>query len=114
MSNPWNRSISDNERQSDERERVREELEARLLSGGVLLTGSESDAQIVDLADALEAFEHARALVGGDSMVNTRSSSRPDDERLVLPARRADESVEQYLGRVRVAAERLRAFTANP
>ena len=114
MSNPWNRSISDSERQSDERERVREELEARLLSGGVLLTGSESDEQIVELTDALEGFERARALVGGDSMVNTRDSSRPDDDRLVLPARRDDESVEQYLGRVRAAAERLRAFTDSP
>ncbi len=114
MSNPWNRSISDSERQSDERERVREELEARLLNGGVLLTGTESDTQIVDLSDALEGFDHARALVGGDSMVNTRNSSRPDDERLVLPGRCDDESVEQYVGRVRAATERLRALTANP
>jgi hypothetical protein len=40
-------------------------------------------------------------------MINTPESSRPDDSRLVTPARRDDESVEHYLGRLREATRRL-------
>ncbi len=110
MSNPWNESSSDTPQRSDERERVREELEGRLMNGGVLLTGSENDEQIVDLANALEAFELARSRLGGDSMVNSRESSQPDDERLVLPLRRDDDSVDRYVARVRMATDQLRAL----
>jgi hypothetical protein len=92
---------------SQERQRVRDELEGRLTRSGIALTGTESDEQIVALADSLEAFESARARRGGDSMVNTPESSRPDDARLVIPVRRDDESVEQYLGRLREATRRL-------
>jgi len=108
MVNRWNDPADEaNPHRSEERQRVRDELETRLARGGVALTGSESDEQIVALADALEAFEHARARRGGDSMVNTPESSRPDDQRLVVPARRDDESVDQYIGRLREAARRL-------
>jgi hypothetical protein len=101
----WGTPADESPGRSDERERVREELEGRLFAIGVLLTGSESDEQIVRLADAVEAFDAARARAGGDSMVNTRGSSRPDDPRLVLPARRDDESVERYIARIRVATQ---------
>ncbi|MFI5227487.1 MAG: hypothetical protein ACHQWU_00375 [Gemmatimonadales bacterium] len=107
MSNPWNPSFDQATPRQDERQRVREELEGRLSRGGVQLTGSETDDQLVDLSNAFEAFDLARARLGGDSMVNTAASSRPDDERLVLPERRDDESVERYLSRVRAATELL-------
>ena len=108
MVDRWNDQADEtNPHRSEERQRVRDELEARLTRSGVALTGSESDQQIVALADALEAFEHARARRGGDSMVNTPESSRPDDQRFVIPVRRDDESVEQYLGRLRDAARRI-------
>ena len=97
----------DDAAREDERERVREELEVRLMRSGVLLTGSETHEQIVALMNATEAFESARARAGGDSMVNTHESSRPDDQRFVIPTRRDDESVEQYLGRIRQATDRL-------
>ena len=118
MSNSWNPSVGDAgdagdtgdaAGRSDERQRVREELEGRLSHGGVHLTGSETDDQLVDLSNALEAFDLARARLGGDSMVNTRESTRPDDARFVLPARRDDETVERYLGRVRGATEAMLA-----
>ena len=38
-------------------------------------------------------------------MVNTPESSQPDDPHYVLPRRRDDEPVEQYVRRVRDAAE---------
>ena len=101
----WDVPADEPEARSDERELVREELEGRLFESGVKLTGSETDDQIVRLADAVEAFDAARARAGGDSMVNTPSSSRPDDRRFVLPDRRDDESVERYIGRIRGAVE---------
>lgn len=103
----WGMPADEPAARGDERERVREELEGRLFDSGVMLTGSETDEQIVRLADAVEAFETARARAGGDSMVNTRSSSRPEDPRFVMPARRDDEAVEQYVRRIRGAADRL-------
>jgi len=92
---------------SDERARVREELEGRLSASGVNLTGSESDAQIITLSDVVEQFDAARERLGADSMVNTPESSQPEAERFVLPARRDDESVEQYVSRIRVATRKL-------
>ena len=111
-SQQWDVPADEPEARSDERELVREELEGRLFESGVKLTGSETDEQIVRLADAVEAFDSARARAGGDSMVNTPYSTRSDDPRFVLPVRRDDESVEQYLGRIRSAAERIRRDTA--
>ena len=106
-SQEWGTPADEPAARNDERELVREELEGRLFDSGVKLTGSETDEQIVRLADAVEAFDAARARAGGDSMVDTPFSSRPDDPRFVLPVRRDDESVEQYLGRIRGATERI-------
>jgi hypothetical protein len=91
----------------DARARVREELEGRLLQRGVFLSGAESDEQIVMIVDALEAFDTRRMQLGGDSMVTARDPSRPPDERMAPPARRDDESVDQFVRRVREAADRL-------
>ena len=82
-------------------------FEARLSADGVSLHGSESDSQIIALSNALESFDAARQRLGGDSMVNTVDSSRPDDQRFVLPTRRDDESVDQYIRRIREATRRL-------
>ena len=101
----WDTPADEPAARRDERELVREELEGRLFESGVMLTGAETDEQIVRLADAVEAFDAARARAGGDSMVNTPSSSRPDDPRFVLPVRQDDESAERYILRVRAAAE---------
>jgi hypothetical protein len=95
----------DSPARTEERNGVRDELEGRLIHNGVVLSGSESDEQILAIADAVEAFEAARAAAGGDSMINTLESSQPEDAHYVLPRRRDDESVEQYVRRVRDAAE---------
>ena len=101
----WETPADEPAARSEERELVREELEGRLFESGVMLTGSESDDQIVRLADAVEEFDAARARAGGDSLVNTPSSSSPDDPRFVLPVRRDDESVERYLLRIKQCTE---------
>lgn len=108
MPDRWNRTDDDiSPLRNEQRQRVREELEARLSADGVRLHGSESDLQIIALSNALESFDAARQRLGGDSMVNTVDSSRPDDQRLVLPTRRDDESVDQYIRRIREATRRL-------
>ena len=106
-SQQWDVPADEPEARSDERKLVREELEGRLFGNGVMLTGSETDDQIVRLADAVEAFESARARAGGDSMVNTPESSRPENPRFVRPVRRDDESVERYILRIRAAADEI-------
>lgn len=107
MADQWTNPSNEPNTSRDERERVREELEARLMRSGVHLTGSESDAQIVALSNAVDDMDTARARLGGDSMVDTPDSSQPEDSRLVLPLRRDDESVDQYVSRIRAAARRL-------
>ena len=95
----------DSPARAEERNAIRDELEGRLTRSGVVLSGSENDEQILAIADAVEAFDAARSAAGGDSMVNTPESSQPDDPHFVLPRRRDDESVEQYVIRLRDAAE---------
>lgn len=105
----WNdpREDADNPHREAERAAVRDEIAARLAERGVALTGDESDEQVVRLLDAVDDFERARAVVGGDSMVNDRRSSSPDDPALVIPVRQGDEPVERYIERIRAAAARL-------
>jgi len=103
-SNPAEES---NPHRTEDRERVRDELEARLDANGVRVIGSESDEQIVALADALELFDGARQRVGADSLTNTFESSPPDDPRFVIPSRRDDESTDQYISRIHAATRRL-------
>src|SRR5689334_12609503 len=57
----------DSPARAEERNGVRDELEGRLTHSGVLLNGSETDDQILAIADAVEAFENARSAAGGDS-----------------------------------------------
>jgi hypothetical protein len=105
----WNdpREDADNPHRAAERAAVRDEIAARLAEHGVTLTGDESDEQVVRLLDAVDDFERARSLVGGDSMVNDRRSSSPDDPAFVIPVRQGDEPVERYVDRIRAAAARL-------
>jgi hypothetical protein len=108
MPDRWNNPADEsNPLRTEERERVRDELESRLEANGVKLTGSESDEQIVALSNAFELFDAARERAGADSMTNTFESSRPDDVRFVIPIRRDDESTDQYIARVHAATRRL-------
>ena len=97
-----------NPHRADDRERATEQLAARLRGRQVPLNGDESSDDIVAMATAVENFEAAVMAVGGDSMTNAPDSHDPDDESLVLPHRRDDESPQAYVGRVSAAAEKVR------
>jgi len=108
MPDRWNNPADEaNPLRTEERERVRVELESRLEANGVRITGSESDDQIVALSNAFELFDAARERAGAVSMTNTFESLRPEDPRFVVPQRRDDESTDQYISRIQAASRRL-------
>jgi len=92
-------------RATEQREALVEVL-ARLDDRGI----DASDAPIevvVDLLEAVEAFERAVEARGGDLMVDTPPSRQPDEATFVLPRRAADEPVSEFAKRVRAATARL-------
>lgn len=97
----------DNPLRDEQRHAIRDELEGRLRHRGAALTGSETDGDILSLSSAVDHFERAVMQAGGDLMVDTPESSRPDNPDHVLPQRRGDESVEAYVQRVQEAAGRI-------
>ena len=71
---------------------------------GVEVEGTEDSDRLADVLDAVETFERARALRGGDSFTNDPGADEPDDARFVVPTRAADEGLDGYAKRVRAAA----------
>ena len=105
----WN-DPADDERhphRAAEREHARAEFESRLRDRRISIAGGESDADLIAIVNAVEEFESRVSQLGGDTFVNTPESSEPDDARLVLPARRDDESAAAYAERIRKAAQSL-------
>lgn len=94
----------ENPLRDEQRHAVRDELEARLRHRGASLSGNESDAEVVELSNAVDRFERAVMQAGGDLMVDTPESSSPDNPANVLPQRRADEAVAGYVRRIDDAA----------
>jgi hypothetical protein len=88
--------------------RAVETLVGQLTKRGVRLFDNESPAELGDLSEEVERFEAAVAALGGDSMRNAPDSALPEDQRLVLPRRRDDESVVRYAARINAATELLR------
>ena len=84
-----------------------EMVASNLRQRGVDVDGSEDSELLVRLLDAVETFDHARALRGADSFVNAPDSTQPDDERFVVPARNGDEPLDAYAKRVREAAAKI-------
>ena len=105
----WNDPAEEerNPHRAEERRRTRDELEARLRERRIEVSEDESDEDVLLIMNAVEVFEGRLAQLGEDSFVNTPESSQPDDERLVLPRRRDDESAEAYSARIVAAAERM-------
>ena len=83
------------------------ELAGRVRQKGVLIDGSETPAQLDDLLSAIDRFEAAVIGRGGDLMVNTPTSSQPEDPQFVIPRREPGEDVDIYAGRIVAAAARL-------
>jgi hypothetical protein len=99
---------------AEERAAATAELAERLARRGIRLTGRETSEEVSDLLDAVELFESEVEAHGGDLMVDTLQSSRPDDPHFVLPQRHSGESVTDYQLRVEAATERLRAHPRRP
>ena len=80
---------------------------------GVEVDGSEDSDELASVLDAVETFERARYLRGGDSFVNDPDSTQPDDKRFVLPQRHGDERLDAYARRVRQAAAQIMSPAAT-
>jgi hypothetical protein len=94
-------------RQESDIERAVAIATTRLRGRGVDVTGSESSQQLVRLLTAVEEFERAVERRGGDTFINTRGSSQPENPEWVLPARAADESIDAYIRHVERATEQI-------
>src|SRR4029077_12638635 len=93
---------------ADERRAASAEVSARLRGRGITLTGAEKAEELADLLSAVERFERAVELHGGDLMVDDLKSSRPDDRHFVVPKRAPREAVRAYIGRIDAATIGLR------
>lgn len=86
-------------------ENASEAIRNRLTARGLRLAGDESNMDLVNLLEAVERFELAVTQQGGDLMVDEDPEGRPivaepDDPRFVIPGRRADETVREYIQRI--------------
>ena len=85
-----------------------ETIRGQLIERDVRLSGDETPEQLANLLTAVQEFERAVAVLGGDSMTNAPDSTDADDPDFVLPRRRDDERVALYTARISAAATRLR------
>jgi hypothetical protein len=92
---------------SEEREAVAIELSGRLAQKGVEVGSDEDPGQLADLLSAVEEFERTVTAAGGDLYVDSPKSKEPEDRRLVLPLRRADEPITGYSQRILAAAKEI-------
>ena len=83
------------------------EVSGRLFQKGVDVSSDEDPAELADLLSAVERFEQAVINRGGDLMVNMPDSTDPQDPAFVLPARKADESIRDYIAHIGEAAAML-------
>jgi hypothetical protein len=91
----------------EQRQHIRDELEAWLRHRYVPLFGTESDEEVLSIVNALERFEAAVIAAGGDLMVDSPESSEPEHPEYVIPRRRDDEAADAYVARVHFAADRV-------
>ena len=85
-----------------------ETIRGQLIERDVALSGVETPEQLANLLTAVQEFERAVAVLGGDSMTNAPDSRDADDPDFVLPRRRDDERIGAYTARISAAAARLR------
>ena len=110
MTGPYEREQRDlNPNRVEEERRARREAEYRLRERGIEVRPEDSDEEVADLLDAVEAFEAAVSARGGDLFVDRIGSSEPEDPAFVPPVRQPGESAAKYRRRIFAGAERLRA-----
>jgi hypothetical protein len=96
-----------NPHRDEERRRNADEIALRLRDRLIEVDGSEEPDDLATLMEAVEQFEAAVELRGGDLMVDSPRSSRPETPGFVLPPRRDDESLRGYALRIREEADRI-------
>lgn len=102
-----------NRHRRDEERRARSELVGRLLDRAIEVDAGASDEIVVELWEAVEAFEAGVEARGGDLMVDSPPSHEPDNPRFVLPRREASEPLDRFTARIRAATDRLRSSRAD-
>lgn len=102
-----------NRHRTAERRDVEAEALAHLRNRGILLDEDESPDRVVEVLEAVEAFERAVEARGGDLMVDTPPVREPDNPLFVLPRLQADESLPDYVRRIQQATGRLKASRAG-
>jgi hypothetical protein len=96
--------------QSEDLKRASRETADRLRARGIQLDGRESADQLVAVQEAVERFEEAVEMKGGDLMVDEGSPDhppQPDDPDFALPIRAGHESIAAYLERLEKAIDRV-------
>ena len=105
--NEWNRDVA----------RVASEMAGRLRARGIAVNDDDSPDDVVALAEAVEDFESAVESRGGDLMVDeppVRGAPQPDDPHFLLPKRGADETVSDYLDRLKRRTAAVRQHERRP
>jgi len=101
-SNEWNPEVA----------RVADEMAGRLRARGVAVFDSDRPEDVVELVENVEEFERAVESRGGDLMVDEPPArsviAQPDDPHFLLPTRAADESVSNYIKRLKAATSAVR------
>jgi len=83
------------------------EISGRLLQKGIDVSADEDPALLADLLSAVDRFEGAVINRGGDLMVNSPTSTDPQNPEYVIPTRNADDDIQSYIERINEAASRV-------
>jgi hypothetical protein len=98
---------------AEDREHATALAAKQLRQRGIAVDFDESSDGLADLLSAVESFERAVSLLGGDGMVDSPDTTDPDNPDQVLPRRHDDESLRAYTRRVRNEASRLETSAAT-
>jgi hypothetical protein len=97
-----------NPHRREEQERAAAHTRDMLTQRGIRVDDGDGLEALAEIEEAVERFEAAVRVRGGDSFLNSPQSSQPENPDWVVPARAPGESAPRYVARVLDAAERLR------
>jgi hypothetical protein len=96
----------------DEVQEVAREIAGRISARGVYMRGDESSDESIAIEEAIERFEEAVESRGGDLMMDEPPRGHPgepDEPQFQLPVRGAGMSAADYVERLALAVDKLRA-----
>jgi hypothetical protein len=91
--------------------RVRDEIAGQLRRRNIDIPDSDTPEDVVNILEAVEAFEKAVEAKGGDLMMDeppTNQRGEPDDPHFLLPTRNSGESANAYVTRLSTTTSDLR------